>query len=185
LKAGVSIGDRVTVVGAGSIGLNICAAAKAAGARHVVVAAKTRKRLEYAASVGADAVIATEECDLAQGAAAYHPGGSDIAIDATGSENCIQACLKLVRPGGTVVLAGYGGYRNMQIVMDEVHIKNLRVIGAGNNWNVIEKSLSLLESGRIKTEQLATYLTNLDDWQAALDKTEKRPECFVKSVFVF
>ena len=54
-----------------------------------------------------------------------HPEGTDVIIDATGIEECIQNCLKLCKKGGTVVLAGYGRGKIMNIRIDDIHINNL------------------------------------------------------------
>ena len=76
---------------------------------------------------------------------AKHSNGVDIVIDATGIESCIQASLKLAKKGGKVVLAGYGRGKIMNIRIDDIHINNLKVIGAGNNWNMHRKAIDLMK----------------------------------------
>lgn len=183
-KAGARFGDTLLVIGAGSIGLCILAAAKAMGMRDIVVAASTEKRLGIAKRMGASHTIATESQDLVREMQKIRPGGTDVVVDATGIEPCIQQSLKLARKGGTVALAGYGRGKVMNIRIDDIHINNLRVIGAGNNWNQHKKAVALMAGGQVDIEHFATHRMKLEAFEKGLELARKRPEGFVKAVFV-
>lgn len=183
-KAGAKFGDTLVIIGAGSIGLCILAAAKAMGMRDIVVAATTEKRLGIAKQMGASYTIATQGNDLVEELKKIHPNGTDVVIDATGIEICIQQSLKIARKGGTVALAGYGRGKIMSIRMDDIHINNLRVIGAGNNWNQHKKAVTLMAEGMVDIENFATNQITLEEFAAGLELARKRPEGFVKAVFV-
>ena len=183
-KAEAKFGDTCLIMGAGSIGLCMLAAAKAMGMKKIVVCASTEKRLKIAKEMGAYATIATKDCDLLEEMKRIHPGGTDVIIDATGIESCIQQCLKLARKGGTVALAGYGRGKIMNIRIDDIHINNLRVIGAGNNWNQHKKAVSLMGDGLVNIEHFATDLLSLEEYENGLELARKRPEGFVKAVFL-
>lgn len=183
-KAGAKLGDTCLIMGAGSIGLCMLAAAKAMGMKKIVVCASSDKRLNIAKEMGAYAVFAAGGCSLQKEMEKIHPGGTDVVIDATGMESCIQQCLKIARKGGTVALAGYGRGKIMNIRIDDIHINNLRVIGAGNNWNQHKKAVSLMEDGIVNIEHFATDILSLEEYEKALELARKRPAGFVKAVFV-
>jgi len=183
-KAGAKLGDTLLIVGAGSIGLNILAVAKAMGMRKIVVAAYGGGRLKTAKEMGAYEVIATGGRSLENEMASLHPGGTDVVIDATGMEECIRLCLKIARKGGSFALAGYGRGKDMHIRMDDIHIKNLKVAGAGNNWNVIERCVNLIEDGIVGTEFMATNIIKLEDYASGLKLAKERPDGFIKAMFV-
>lgn len=89
-RSGVQPGQRVTVVGAGTIGLAVTAAAIDLGA--VVDITDTREeRLAVAVALGATGPPA---------------GDADIAIDAAGTQGSLDRAAALVRPGGTVTVVG-------------------------------------------------------------------------------
>lgn len=182
-KANAKFAETCLIVGAGSIGLCMLAVAKAMGMRRIVVCATSKKRLGIAEQMGAYATIATSECDLEEEMKKIHPGGTDVVIDATGIESCIQQCLRLAKKGGRVLLAGYGRGKIMNIRMDDVHINNLQVIGAGNNWNMHKLAATLMADGVIDLKPLVTNVMPLDNYQEALEMAEKRPLGFVKAVF--
>ncbi|MCI6006567.1 MAG: alcohol dehydrogenase catalytic domain-containing protein [Blautia sp.] len=183
-KSHAKLGDTCLIMGAGSIGLCTLAVAKAMGLRDVVVCASSRKRETLARRHGADHFIAASEQDLMEEMARIHPDGTDVIIDATGMEACIQKALKLCRKGGTVVLEGYGRGKTMQICMDDIHINNLHVIGAGNNWNMHQKAMDLISSGVIDIRDFVSEKISLEDFEKGMELVRSRPEGFVKVEFV-
>lgn len=184
-KSGAKFGDTCLIMGAGSIGLCILAVAKAMGLRDIVVCATTDRRLKIAREMGASHTVATREKDLMEEMKKIHPGGTDVVIDATGIEECIQQCLKLAKKGGSVTLAGYGRGKMMSIRIDDIHVNNLRLIGAGNNWNQHKKAVTLMADGLVDIEHFATDLIKLEDFEHGLELARKRPEGFLKAVYCY
>lgn len=184
-KADLRFGETVTIIGAGSIGLNILAIAKLAGARRPLVVAYSNKRLDMAKNMGSYATAATQDTDIVSFVNNHHEGLSDVVIDATGSEDCIQLTMKIAKKGGRILLAGYGGNKDIQLHIDDIHIKNLKVIGAGNNWNTLKTSIDLLKDKMISTEITATNFFKLEEYNKALELARTRPAGFVKSIFTF
>ena len=182
-KANAKLGETCLIIGAGSIGLCMLAVAKAMGMRRIIVCATSRKRLGIAEEMGAYATIATSECDLEAEVKKLHPEGTDVVIDATGIEPCIQQAIRIARKGGRVLLAGYGRGKIMNIRIDDVHVNNIRLIGAGNNWNMHKKAVMLISEGFIDLKPMVTNVMPLSDYAKALDMAEKRPVGFVKAVF--
>lgn len=183
-KVNAQFGETLMIMGAGSIGLCMLAVGKAMGMRRIVVCASSRRRLGVAEKMGAYAVIATREQDLMTEMKRLHPDGTDVIVDATGIEECIDACLKLAAKGGKVALAGYGRGRQMSIRVDDIHINNLHVAGAGNNWNMHKMAMQLMADGVIDLSPFITERMPLTDFERAIDLARTRPEGFVKAVFV-
>ena len=182
-KAGAKYGDTCLIMGAGSIGLCMLAAAKALGLKDIVVVATTDKRLKLAREMGAVRTIASKEENVMEVMQKLRPEGTDVVIDATGIEECIQQSLKLAKRGGTVALAGYGRGKIMNISIDDIHIYNLRVVGAGNNWNQHKKAVTMMADGSVNIEKFVTNKIKLEDYRKGLDLARTRPEGFVKAVF--
>lgn len=184
-KAQPEFGKTCLIYGAGSIGLCCLCVAKAMGMRNIVVVASSGDRLQIAKELGAEYVIATREQDLFAEMQKIHPDGTDYIIEATGIETCISNSLKLCKKGGTVVLAGYGRGKEMTIRIDDIHINNLRVIGAGNNWNQHKKAIQLMSEKNLNMDLFISEKLPLEAYQKGLDDARNRPAGFVKAVFVF
>lgn len=183
-KARARAGQKMLVIGAGSIGLCMLVAAKTMGLKKIVVCGRSSNGLAHAKTLGAYATIATKEQDLEEEMKKIHPEGTDLVVDATGAEECIQKSLCILKKGGTLALAGYGGGKIMNIRIDDIHIKNLKVIGAGNNWNMHQKALDLMADGTIDLSCFISERIALEDYEKGLRMAKTRPFGFVKAVFV-
>ena len=93
-RAGLRGGERVAVVGGGSIGLCAVAAARAAGAPVDLVARHDRQR----------------EAGARLGAGEASGEGYDLVVDAAGTKSALEQALALARPGARLLLvATYWG----------------------------------------------------------------------------
>lgn len=104
--------DDVAIIGAGTLGL--CTAAALRG-RDVLVAAKHPEQRALARELGAK-VVAPDELDRAVRATTASfvtgrrlTGGVGTVVDCVGNEASIDQALRIVAPGGTIVLVGMPG----------------------------------------------------------------------------
>lgn len=81
------------------------------------------------------------------------------------------------------MLAGYGRGKIMNIRIDDIHINNLHLIGAGNNWNMHKKAIELMADGVINIEDFVTDIIKLEDFEKGIELARTRPRGFVKAVF--
>ncbi|WP_209326283.1 alcohol dehydrogenase catalytic domain-containing protein [Brevibacterium renqingii] len=95
-SAGELDGRRVFVNGIGMLGLTAVAAAKARGAEAVMAFDPSPTRARRALTAGADSLVGADETAR----------DVDVALELSGSEVGVRACLDSLGIGGTVVLAG-------------------------------------------------------------------------------
>ena len=153
--------------------------------RKIVVVATTSQRLSIAKELGAYATVATKEEDLFEAMKKYHPEGTDYIIEATGIEECITNSFKLCKKGGYVALAGYGRGKTISIRIDDIHVNNLHVVGAGNNWNQHKKAIQMMADGAVDMTPFVSETLNLSEFQKGLDDARARPGRFIKALFTF
>ena len=113
------------------------------------------------------------------------PEGYDVVIDATGMEQCITDCIKVTKKGGVLALAGYGRGKVMNIRVDDIHVNNLRVVGAGNNWNHLKLALELMEDGMVDMKPMISERIALEDFEKGISLVRNRPGRFVKALYHF
>jgi threonine dehydrogenase-like Zn-dependent dehydrogenase len=117
LSAGVTEGDVVAVVGAGTLGLACTAAlhylVRPTTACTVTVGAKHSHQRQRAEGFGADTVVAPDQLARAvrrQAGSLVLAGrltdGADVVFDCVGTSESITQALAMVRPRGRVVLVG-------------------------------------------------------------------------------
>ena len=182
-KMNARLGETLLILGAGSVGLNMLAAAKAAGLRKITVVERSGGRMEIAREMGAEHVMASNDCDIEKELKSIYPTGPDIIIECTGAESCIQLAFSIAPKGGRIGLAGYSRKQNINLKIDDAHIKNLRITGAGNNWNLTDRCIDLINDGIITTERLCTHISSLSQFDKAVKIATERPAGFVKTIF--
>jgi 2-desacetyl-2-hydroxyethyl bacteriochlorophyllide A dehydrogenase len=106
-QSGIKPGDRVAIVGGGTIGLLLLQLARRAGATRALVSEPTPSKRDVALRLGADVAVDPLNEDL-QAAAREMSGGRgvDVALEAVGARQTVIDALALPRRGGTVVLMG-------------------------------------------------------------------------------
>jgi L-iditol 2-dehydrogenase len=148
-RADIRGGETVAVLGAGPIGLMLCACLADAGARPVVVGGRPERR-----------ALVPEFGGRAGGGA-----GADIAIEAAGTGEAWEDAVRLVRPGGTVVLFG-GLPRGEDVPFDSyrLHYEELTVRGAFHHTpQTVRAALAFLASGAYPWERLVTHHVTLEE----------------------
>jgi len=165
-RARVTEGEWVTVVGAGGVGLSVVMIARALGAR-VIAVDRNPEALAVAADLGAaHTVVAADGTDVPSVVAGLTGGGSDVSIDAVGSEQtCADAVLSLRRRGRLVqigLLPPVDGHP--RVPMDRVIAWELDVLGShGMAAADYPEMLALIEAGSLRPQRLIERTIGLDE----------------------
>ena len=105
--AGLSVGDRVLVLGAGSIGLLAATAARQMGAGSVSVCGRHEHQRKAALALGADVAVEDGREALASLASSSWESPFDLVVEAVGGHaDTISQAVNLVRFGGRVAVVG-------------------------------------------------------------------------------
>lgn len=159
-------GDRVVVLGPGTIGILCAALARLCGAEVAVVGLESDQiRLQVAGSYGCETITG----DATEWAFRQDGLGVDCVVDAAGVSRTLEIALRLVRPNGQITKVGWGP-KPLNFSLDPLVQKNVRLQGSfSHNWPVWEKVLSLLASGRLHVKPIIGGLWRLTDWQQAFE----------------
>jgi 2-desacetyl-2-hydroxyethyl bacteriochlorophyllide A dehydrogenase len=162
----VGAGDRVLVLGAGSIGLLALQTSRAAGAREVWQADRRAERLTLATRLGAATTLDVSREPLV--AALERAGGApDVVLECSGSPEAFAAAIKAVRPGGRVGVLGYYADELAEIRPSDIMMRDLEVIGAVCPTGTWDAALDLLATGRVDTEALISHVLPLERFDEA------------------
>jgi 2-desacetyl-2-hydroxyethyl bacteriochlorophyllide A dehydrogenase len=103
--AGLEIGQRVAVLGAGTIGLMVVVAARAGGAGEIVVVARRPQQRAAALALGADRVVDDADPSALLGEALESP--IDLVVETVGgAADTLDTAVAACRPGGKICVLG-------------------------------------------------------------------------------
>jgi L-iditol 2-dehydrogenase len=165
-NARVRPGDRVVVLGPGTIGILCSAVARLAGAEVALVGLeRDRGRLEIARSYGCEVIAG----DASAWARARDGLGAEGVVDAAGSSATLKTALELVRPGGWISKVGWGP-QPLNFSLDPLVQKNVTLQGSfSHNWPIWERVLALLASGKLDVRPIVGGTWGLPDWHTAFE----------------
>jgi len=201
-------GERVLVIGAGSIGLLTIAALKAlAPASHVTVLARHPFQAEHATRLGADGVVFARGEYLGQLAEAGRArllepiigkpvgvGGFDRTFICIGGAHATDDAMRVTRAGGTLVLLGNSA-RMDGVDWTPLWLKELTVRGSlcyGEHRhgspasNAFREATELIAARRVTLAPLVTHVYSLADYRSALATAmDKKASGSIKVAFKF
>ena len=167
-------GDTVVILGPGQRGLASVLACREVGAGTIIVTglAADAKKLEIARTFGADHTIDVDNEDAVSRVNEITGGrGADVVVDVSAyATQPVVDALDMVRAGGTIVLAGVKGFKQVDnFVSDLVVLKEINVRGAiGVTSSGYRSAIRLLESGRVPVERMHTHDFDLQDAETAI-----------------
>lgn len=159
-------GDRVVVLGPGTIGVLCAAMARLCGAEVAIVGLESDKyRFEIAKKYGCEVIVGNAD-DWAR----QRDGlGADGVIDTAGVSITLKAALDLVRPAGWITKVGWGK-QPLGFSLDPLVAKNVTLQGSfSHNWPVWERVLALLSSGQLDIEPIVGGIWSLQEWNEAFE----------------
>ena len=194
LRAGLTLGRSVAVLGLGIIGQFAVRSALAAGCHPVVGIDSVVMRREAALAAGASHVIDPTAEDAKKALADFlEVRGAEVVIDATGAPAAVPVAMSLACDAGQVVIVGSprGLAQNVNFY-DDLHRRYIEVCGAHGNmlfepphhrlagdWNINKAQnflLAALASGRLSTAKLVTHAIKPEGLNAAYEGLLKNKE---------
>ncbi|MFO0180424.1 MAG: zinc-binding dehydrogenase, partial [bacterium] len=167
-NAHIEPGDRVVVLGPGTIGILCAAMARLCGAEVALVGLEAdRHRLNIAAQdYGCTAIVG----DAKAWALERDGLGADGVIDAAGASITLKIALDLVRPAGWISKVGWGP-QPLGFNIDPLVQKNVRLQGSfSHDCAIWVRVIALLASGQLNVKPIIGGVWPLEDWHEAFEK---------------
>ena len=172
-RGNVVIGDTVAIFAQGPIGLCATAGAKLSGATTIIAVDRVPERLAMARRMGADHVVDFSHSDPVEEIMRLTGGrGVDVAIEALGTQATFEACLRVLRPGGTLSSLGvYSKDLTLPVGPFAAGLGDYRIVTTlcPGGKERMRRLMSVIESGRVDLGAVVTHRFKLDDIEAAYD----------------
>ncbi|KAA8826860.1 NAD(P)-dependent alcohol dehydrogenase [Bifidobacterium reuteri] len=177
-KAAIKPGDVAVVVGAGTIGLMVAAAAMAGGCSKVLVSDVSDVKLELASKIPGVIPVDIKRKDLLQRVAEETDGwGADRVFECSGSLKAYENLWRLGAPGNVTVIVGIPADGVVPMDITEVQARETRIENVFRYANVYQKAIDLVAAGRIDLKPFISEVFDMDHAKDAFDRVaEGRPE---------
>jgi alcohol dehydrogenase len=157
----------------GPIGLCATAGAKLKGASLIIVVDGVEARLEVSKRLGADITINYRRADpLAEIMRLTNGRGVDVAIEALGTQETFESCLRALKPGGTLSSLGvYSGKLSMPLDAFAAGLGDHEIITTlcPGGKERMRRLMNVVASGRVDLKPMVTHRFKLDQIEEAYE----------------
>lgn len=149
--------ESVTIIGAGAVGLLAAQAARALGAKKVLVIEKLENRKTIAKELGFEKVIDPSEFNEAVDLA-------DIVLECSGNKQAIELAIKAIKPAGRAVLIGISS-ENPELNTFDLIVKEKEILGTLSHIRDedFQAALDLIAKGEINLDLVISDRVSLND----------------------
>jgi threonine dehydrogenase-like Zn-dependent dehydrogenase len=162
-------GDRIGVVGVGTLGALAITIARLNSPREIVAYGIRDGELELARRVGADRVVNTT-------AESPVEGELDVAVETAGAVQAVELATRLTREGGRIVLLGVAGHgRVLELPVDRLPLRSLSLLGSvAYSTSAWTRVLELLAAELVDFEPIVTHRFPAERFEDAFRLLENR-----------
>jgi len=170
--ANIELGSTVALLGLGPSGLLICNLLSHTGAMSIIAVDKVKKRLDLGKELGADEIINfTEEDSVERVKELTDKKGVDVVIEAAGTQTAFTQAMRMVRPGGKVVI--YGTHRRIEEHDFSLLRKGFTIINSAcpdleRLRREAQKAISLVQKGWLQLDKLLSKTIKIEDIEETL-----------------
>ncbi len=170
--------DFVVVLGCGPIGLLAAMAAKAEGARSVLITGTDmdeKLRLKTALEMGIDHAVNVQKEDGVKKVKDLTGGlGADLVVEASGAGPAIRQAIEMVRIDGRICGLGITGTDALSFAWDAALKKAVHLtFSFSSTWTSWERALSMMSTGKVNLDPLITETFPLNEWEKGFDLLER------------
>jgi L-iditol 2-dehydrogenase len=177
----VEHGSAALVVGAGTIGVLVLQALRAAGCARIFVCDVDATRLKLAEELGATAALPSGPQLLPEIQRLTNGSGVDMAVEAVGIQASFAAAIDSVRKGGSVILVGNVS-PEIRLPLQKVVTRQLRLQGSCASAGEYPRAIELMSAGAIRVKPLISAIAPLREGPQWFERLYKREANLMKVV---
>ncbi len=173
------------IFGAGPIGLSILLKLLADDIKNVGLVEPLEYRLEKAKEIGVRYVINPERQDVEMEVKKQEELLVDVAFEASGEQDAVNNAVKILKPGGKLVLVGIPPSAQYTFDMDLMRRKELTIINVRRQNHCVEEAIDMVVSGKADVEKMVTHHFSLEETGTAFDIVAGYKDGAIKAMIDF
>jgi len=174
----------IGIFGAGPIGLSVLMVLKTMLTGSVFCYEPLNFRREKANELGADYIINPFETDAFEITQKIEPLLLDVIFECSGDQKAVDDAIKILKPGGKLVLVGIPPDAKYVFDMDLMRRKEIAIQNVRRQNDCVEKAIKLIENG-LPVEQMVTHHFKPEATQLAFETVANYQDGVIKAVIDF
>jgi L-iditol 2-dehydrogenase len=174
----------IGIFGAGPIGLCVLMVLKTQKSGRVFCFEPLEFRRKKATQLGADIAINPLTEDAFEATSRYEPLLLDVVFECSGDQKAVNDAIKVLKPGGKLVLVGIPPDAKYVFDMDLMRRKELSIQNVRRQNHCMEKAIQLISNG-LPINQIVTHHFLPEETQNAFDLVASYQDGVIKAMIDF
>jgi len=184
-KSGGVTGKKIGILGFGPIGMSVMLASKAENASAFYVTDKIEERLAIAQTEGATLTGNPNREDIVRKILQDEKTGLDIVYECCGQQEAFDQAVDLLKPGGKLVVVGIPEFERWSMNVENTRRKEISLQFIRRQVDCVETALELMETGRIKINNMVTHRFPFNKTKEAFDLVASYDDGVMKAMVDF
>ena len=176
---------RVGILGSGPIGISVMLSAVHYGADKVYMTDLLDERLSLASGMGANWTGNPEKEDIVTKILERESLQLDAVFECCGKQEALDQAIRLLKPGGKLVIVGVPAFENWVIGTHEIRRKELCFQNVRRQNKSLETTLELISSGGIQPDKMQTHSFRFDQISEAFELVAGYKDGVMKAMINF
>jgi L-iditol 2-dehydrogenase len=173
---------NIAILGAGPIGMSVFHVLRTKSVGNVYITDKIEERLSYAKQLNPAWTGNPDKIDAVKAISDAEPLLLDIVYECSGDPKAITQAVRLLQPGGKLVIAGIPEVDEISFPIHELRRKEITIINIRRQNGCTQKAIDLLESKKINMDTMVTHHFKLEETQKAFDLVANYREGVMKAI---
>ncbi len=175
---------NAAILGAGPIGMSVFHVLRANGVGDVFITDKITERLKFAQRLKPKYCGNPDRADVVKEISQAEPLLMDAVFECSGDRMAHDHAVRLLKPGGILVLVGIPEFDEVGFPIHELRRKEITILNIRRQAHRTQKAIDLLEVGNINLDAMVTHRFSLEETELAFDLVSHYRDSVMKAVII-
>jgi len=174
----------IGILGAGPIGMSVFHGLQTKKTGNVYVTDKIQERLDFARQLNPRWTGNPDQMNIVEEITKLESLQLDVVFECSGDPQAFHQAVKLLKPGGILILIGIPETDDITFPIHELRRKEITIINVRRQVNCTREAIDLLESYQINVDKMATHHFPLEKTAEAFELVANYRDSVMKAMIV-
>ena len=181
-RSRVPAGASVAILGAGPIGMSVFHVLRTKKVGDVFVTDRIPERLKFSEQLRPKWCGNPNHTDVVKEISKIEPLLMGTVFECSGDKGAFDHAIKLLKPGGTLVLVGIPEFDEVAFPIHELRRKEITIINVRRQAHCTQKAIDLLERRKVNMDAMVTHHFPLTETRRAFELVANYREGVMKAI---
>lgn len=173
---------NVAILGVGPIGMSVFHVLRKKTLGKVYVTDKIEERISFAKQLNPAWTGNPDKTNIVEAISDIEPLLLDVVFECSGDPAAISQAVRLLKPGGNLVITGIPETDEISFPIHELRRKEITIINIRRQNNCTQKAIDLISSKKVNVDSMVTHHFKLEETQKAFDLVASYGDGVMKAI---